>query len=298
MRKSVLTMIKDKKISIKKPKWLRRRPPSGSDYEKINLLVKSQNLNTVCQEARCPNQFECFSKKTATFLILGSKCTRNCKFCSIDSAPPVPLDFDEPKRVAEAAKKMNLSYVVVTSVTRDDISDGGASIFAETIKELRKNIPNVLIEVLIPDFQGDEKSLEIVLNEMPDVLNHNIETVKRLYTKVRPEADYERSLDILKKSKKNKPQIICKSGIMVGLGEQKEEVIETFQDLLNSGCDILTIGQYLQPTREHLSVKAFIEPKEFENFREIAIKMGFKEAASGPFVRSSYKAKEIFMNVK
>ncbi len=293
------SIIKKNNISINKPKWLRRKPPIGSDYEKINLLIKSANLNTVCQEARCPNQFECFSKKTATFLILGSKCTRNCKFCGITSkTPDSPPDINEAKRVAEAAKTMNLDYVVVTSVTRDDLEDGGAFLFAETIKELKKKISGVLVEVLIPDFKGDEKSLKTVLNAMPDVLNHNIETVKSLYSVARPMADYERSLNILKASKKYKPEIISKSGIMAGLGETKEELIKTFYDLLDASCDILTIGQYLQPTKDHLTVKDFITPQQFEDYRKTALDIGFKEVASGPFVRSSYRAKDSFISVK
>jgi lipoic acid synthetase len=279
---------------IQKPPWLRRRLPSGPVYEKVRRLLNKGHLHTVCQEAKCPNIWECFSHQTATFLIMGPRCTRNCRFCAVEHGPLSPPDPQEPARVAEAAETMNLSYVVVTSVTRDDLSDGGASFFAETITELRKKMPDILIEVLIPDFQGDADALYTVLKAGTDVLNHNIETVPRLYASVRPEAVYERSLNLLKQAQEYSPDIPTKSGLMLGLGETREEIRGTLSDLRNSGCRILTLGQYLQPSKDHLPVERFIPPEEFDGWRDIALEMGFSVAACGPFVRSSYHAKELF----
>ncbi|MBR9985454.1 MAG: lipoyl synthase [Desulfosarcina sp.] len=277
-----------------KPAWLRRKLPSGPEYERIRSMIGKGQLHTVCQEANCPNQFECFSARTATFLILGATCTRNCRFCNIEDGRPGPVDADEPRRVAEAAAKMDLRYVVVTSVTRDDLEDGGAGHFAATIGALREKIPGVQVEVLIPDFQGDRSSLAAVLAARPDVLNHNMETVRRLYPDVRPQADYDRSLALLSRVKRIDPSIPAKSGIMLGLGETEEEVRQTVADVYRTGCRMLTIGQYLQPTPQHLPVVDFIPPEEFERWRRFAVDTGFEKVASGPFVRSSYHAGEMF----
>ncbi|WP_319406025.1 lipoyl synthase [uncultured Desulfosarcina sp.] len=282
-------------IRTGKPSWLRRKLPSGPEYEQIRSMIGKSQLHTVCQEANCPNQFECFSARTATFLILGSTCTRNCRFCNIGDGLPGLLDPDEPRRVADAADKMNLRYVVVTSVTRDDLEDGGADHFAATIHTLREKIPGVQVEVLIPDFQGEKSALETVLAARPDVLNHNMETVRRLYPTVRPQADYDRSLELLARVKTIDWSIPAKSGIMLGLGETEEEVRQTIADVYRTGCHMLTIGQYLQPTPQHLPVVDFIPPEEFERWRRFALEVGFEKVASGPFVRSSYHAGEMFM---
>ncbi|MBN2569669.1 MAG: lipoyl synthase [Deltaproteobacteria bacterium] len=282
------------KTRVPKPRWLKRSLPTGADYEKVRTMLKEGRLHTVCQEARCPNLWECFSRHTATFLIMGSRCTRNCRFCAVAHGPSEPPDPGEPERVAEAVHIMKLDYVVVTSVTRDDLPDGGALFFAETIKEIRKKVPGVLVEVLTPDFQGDEDALRTVLEVRPNVLNHNIETVSRLYPSVRPDAVYRRSLELLERARKYNSAVLTKSGLMLGLGESSEEIRNALQDLLNVNCRILTLGQYLQPTKENLPVKRFIHPDEFDNWRETALKMGFSEVASGPFVRSSYHAKELY----
>ena len=278
----------------KKPSWLKRRIPAGSAHEKVRNLMDQSKLHTVCQEAKCPNIWECFSNQTATFLILGSTCTRNCGFCAVAGGSPTPIDPQEPEKVAKAVKKMNLEYVVVTSVTRDDLDDGGAGLFAETIHALRNKIPKIMIEVLIPDFQGCSEALEKVVSAHPHVLNHNLETVPRLYNTVRPQAVYERSLTLLKRTKKWDPTLQTKSGLMLGLGETQEELQQTLKDLLNAGCRLLTLGQYLQPTRAHLPVTRFIPPEEFDQWKETALNLGFDQVASGPFVRSSYHAKTLF----
>ena len=288
------TMTPSKSIRTGKPSWLRRKLPSGPQYEQIRSMIGKGQLHTVCQEANCPNQFECFSARTATFLILGATCTRNCRFCNIEDGRPGPVDADEPRRVADAANRMNLQYVVVTSVTRDDLEDGGAGHFAATIGALRGKIPGVQVEVLIPDFQGARSSLETVLAARPDVLNHNMETVRRLYPDVRPQADYDRSLALLSQVKRIDPAIPAKSGIMLGLGETEAEVRQTIDDVYRTGCRMLTIGQYLQPTPRHLPVVDFIPPEAFERWRQFALKTGFNKVASGPFVRSSYHAGEMF----
>ncbi|MGD9053918.1 MAG: lipoyl synthase [Desulfobacterales bacterium] len=281
----------------KKPRWLKKRLPTGPAYENVKNLIGKDRLHTVCQEAKCPNIWECYSQRTATFLIMGSRCTRNCRFCSVAQGPTGPPDPAEPARVAEAARQMALKYVVVTSVTRDDLADGGASYFAKTIFEIRRQIPAALIEVLIPDFQGDADALQTVVNARPDVLNHNIETVPRLYTLVRPQARYERSLHLLERVRSLNPKIPTKSGLMLGLGETSAEIRSTLNDLVDMGCRILTLGQYLQPSKTHLPVKRFVPPEEFDQWRQTAIEMGFWEVASGPFVRSSYHAKELYQAV-
>jgi lipoic acid synthetase len=280
--------------SLRKPPWLKKRIPSLQDLQKIKSILKETDLHTVCEEARCPNLGECFSQGTATFLILGRICTRDCSFCAVEHGLPGPLDELEPEHVARAVKRMGLHYVVITSVTRDDLPDGGAAHFARTIQAIRELDQGIKVEVLIPDFKGDPNSLNQVLQERPDVLNHNIETVRRLYPKVRPQANYERSLHILKRSKETDLSIHTKSGFMLGLGETKEEVVDLLRDLRKAGCDFLTIGQYLQPHKNRLSVVRYIPPEEFETYREIGETIGFRMVASGPFVRSSFHAAQMF----
>jgi len=279
-----------------KPSWLKRRLPAGPDFERVKALINKGGLHTVCQEAKCPNMWECFSKHTATFIIMGSLCTRSCRFCAVEHGPIAQPDPEEPAKVAEAARKMGLSYVVITSVTRDDLPDGGAIFFSQTIQEVRKQIPDALVEVLIPDFQGNAEALKTVLKARPDVLNHNIETVPRLYSTVRPEANYNRSLELLKQASKYDQSIPTKSGLMLGLGELPDEITQTFKDLVKAGCSMLTLGQYLQPSKQHLQVERFVPPEEFDNWRKTAIKTGFSQVAGGPFVRSSYHAKELFQH--
>ncbi|MGB9700740.1 MAG: lipoyl synthase [Thermodesulfobacteriota bacterium] len=262
-----------------------------------DLLARYQ-LNTVCQGALCPNQGECFTAGTATFLILGRTCTRNCTFCAIPSAqrPPVP-DPDEPERLAQAVQEMGLKYVVITSVTRDDLEDGGAGHFAQTVTILKEKIPDIKVEVLIPDFQGSTTSLKKVLESAPDIINHNLETVPRLYSEVRPQADYERSLNLLRTVKEIDPSKITKSGIMLGLGESREEILEVMKDLRQVSCDLLTLGQYLQPSGKHHPVRRYIPPEEFAEYKNIGEEMGFKAVFSGPLVRSSFQAREIFERI-
>jgi len=255
--------------------------------------LKDSHLHTVCQEARCPNQWECFSARTATFLIMGPSCTRHCRFCAVDHGPVHPLDPSEPIRVAETAQQLGLTYVVITSVTRDDLMDGGARHFADVIRSVRKRMPDAGIEVLIPDFQGNPEALNIVLGANPDVLNHNMETVPRLYPRVRPEAVYERSLSLIRLVGSADPRIQTKSGLMLGMGEMPDEVRQALKDLHHVGCRIVTLGQYLQPSSDHLPVERFIPPDEFDAWKMEALAMGFSQVASGPFVRSSYHAKEL-----
>jgi lipoic acid synthetase len=284
-------------VFVQKPDWLKRRLPTGPAFEKVKGMISRDRLHTVCQEAKCPNIWECFSHKTATFLIMGSRCTRSCRFCSVPQGNLEPPDPEEAARVAGVSKEMGLKYVVITSVTRDDLADGGAGIFAETIKEIRQQIPHACVEVLIPDFQGSKKALYTVLHAHPDVLNHNIETVVRLYPRVRPQANYRRSLQLIQRAHEYNPDLATKSGLMLGLGEVSDEIEKTLADMLQAGCRILTLGQYLQPSKNHLAVERFIPPKEFEAWRKKALKMGFAEVASGPFVRSSYHAQELFQEV-
>ncbi|WP_028857020.1 lipoyl synthase [Psychrilyobacter atlanticus] len=279
---------------VPKPEWLKINLGSVKGFQNIENILKELNLKTVCKEANCPNRAECYSSGTATFLIMGGICTRKCKFCNVKDGSPKSLDIDEPKHIAEAVKKLKLNYVVITSVTRDDLVDGGAGHFAEVIKEIREINKNVRIEILIPDLKGSEDSLNIVLKAMPEVLNHNIETIPRLYELVRPEAEYNRSLEILKMSKAIDPRIKTKSGIMLGLGETREEVIEVFKDLRKNSCDLLTIGQYLRPSEEHYPMSEYVTPEEFEWYKEKAEEIGFEGVASGPLVRSSYKAWQLY----
>lgn len=272
------------------PSWIRRRFPPQEEWEEVQRLLQKLSLHTVCESAHCPNIGECFRRGTATFLILGDICTRNCRFCAVQKGHPLPPDPEEPKRVAEAAKQLTLEHVVVTSVTRDDLPDGGAEHFVRTVEALRKFLPEATVELLIPDFLGDWKALEVVLSVHPDVLNHNVETVPRLYPLVRPQADYFRSLELLRRAKERFPSLLTKSGFMVGLGETQKEVEEVLQDLKDSGCDIVTIGQYLRPSMRHLPVSEYVLPEVFEYYRRYALRLGFLGVASSPFVRSSYRA--------
>jgi lipoic acid synthetase len=280
---------------MRHPYWIKTKYVTGLHSTK--KILRNHGIFTVCEEARCPNIGLCFSKPTATFLILGPRCTRQCGFCSVDSeslplGPPAP---DEPERVARAAREMGLKYVVITSVSRDDLPDGGAQHFAHTIRALRDILPDVWIEVLIPDFKGDVGALKIVLQAGPDVLNHNVETVPRLYPQVRPQADYERSLNVLGVAKKKASRIRIKSGVMVGLGETFGEVVSVMRDLSSVGCDFLTIGQYLRPSKRNLPVVEYVEPHTFIDYKEAALTIGFKGVASSPLVRSSMNAEEMFL---
>lgn len=274
-----------------RPNWLKVKLPANKNYHEIKSLLRENRLHTVCQEAICPNIGECFEQRTATFLILGDTCTRQCGFCAVKKGSPSGFDEEEPQRIAATAKVMNLKYIVITSVTRDDLPDGGASAYAQTIHGIRENIHDCKIEVLIPDFEGSLKALEIVLNARPDVLNHNIETVPRLYSQVRPLANYQRSLDLLKNACNKAPLLTTKSGLMLGLGERWDEIIDVMQAIRDAGCNILTLGQYLKPKKNALPIQRYYTPEEFEVLRVAGIKMGFKHVESGPLVRSSYHAK-------
>ena len=278
-----------------KPEWLRRKLPDPEPLNKMRTLLQRHGLNTVCQGALCPNQGECFGQGTATFLILGKTCTRNCTFCAIptEERPPAP-DPDEPRRIARAAAELGLKHVVITSVTRDDLEDGGASHFARTVEALRKINPEIVVEVLIPDFRGSEAALKQVMDSAPDILNHNLETVPRLYPEVRPQAVYSRSLDLLQRAKSMAPAGITKSGLMLGLGEEREEVRRAMADLREVSCDLLTLGQYLRPSGRHHPVVRYVPPEEFEELRVEGEKLGFKAVFSAPLVRSSFHAAEIF----
>jgi lipoic acid synthetase len=274
-----------------RPDWLRVKFFGGDRYHNLKRVMRTLDLHTVCESARCPNMGECWEHGTATFMILGDICTRSCGFCAVPSGKPAgPPDEDEPLRVAEAVAHMGLRYAVVTSVNRDDQPDGGAHIFARTIQEIRNRVPGCKVEVLIPDFRGDWNALDAVLAVKPDILNHNTETVPRLYRQVRKGALYERSLELLRRAKQTHPGVPTKTGMMLGLGEQKEEVLETMRDLAAQGTNILTLGQYLQPTREHLPVIRFVHPSEFAEYKRLGEQMGFKHVESGPLVRSSYHA--------
>jgi lipoic acid synthetase len=275
-------------IKERRPEWLRIKLQVNESFMKVRNIVSDHKLHTVCEEARCPNMSECWSRGTATFMILGDICTRSCGFCAVKTGKPVGLDIDEPRRVAQAVKLMGIKHAVITSVNRDDLKDGGAGIFAETIKKIRELVPECRVEVLIPDFKGDEKALDIVIEAKPDILNHNVETVPRLYKIVRPQAKYKRSLKVLDYCKKH--GLVTKTGLMLGIGEKTEEVIDVMKDLRSIDVDILTLGQYLQPTKMHLPVDRFVQPEEFEMLKKIGLEMGFKYVESGPLVRSSYHA--------
>jgi lipoic acid synthetase len=274
-----------------KPEWLKVKFFGGENYQELKRIMRTLELHTVCESARCPNMGECWEHRTATFMILGNICTRSCGFCAVPSGRPAAApDEDEPARVAEAVEKMNLRYAVVTSVNRDDQPDGGAAIFARTIEEIRRRVPGCKVEVLIPDFRGDWRALATVLAARPDVLNHNTETVPRLYQEVRKGARYERSLELLRRAKQAMPDLPTKTGMMLGLGETREEVLQAMGDLAAQSVDILTLGQYLQPTREHLPVARFVRPDEFAEYKVLGAQMGFRHIESGPLVRSSYHA--------
>ncbi|HXX57588.1 MAG TPA: lipoyl synthase [Thermodesulfovibrionales bacterium] len=280
-------------VTMRLPDWIKTKGFTGRHETRRTL--RQYGLSTVCEEARCPNIGICFSKPTAAFMILGSSCTRNCGFCSVESSIALPPDGGEPQRVAMAARDMGLRYVVVTSVTRDDLPDGGSSHFAETVRALRDNLPQALIEVLIPDFKGDGAALGAVLSSGPDVLNHNVETVPRLYPLVRPQADYKRSLTLLRNARAIAPSVPTKSGLMVGLGETFQEVLSVMREIHDTGCHRLTIGQYLRPSKKNLPVAEYVLPEVFDRYRDAALGIGFKGVASSPLVRSSMNAEEMFL---
>ena len=277
-------------MQTKRPNWLRVKLPQGKGYHRLKTTLRSANLHTVCEEAICPNIGECFGQGTATFLILGDVCTRRCNFCAVTKGYPSTLDEDEPERIARVVKQIDLRHVVITSVTRDDLPDGGAKIYARTIRSIRTYNSTCTIEVLIPDFKGSEEALEIVLEEYPDILNHNLETVPRLYPDVRPQADYELSLSLLEKVNAIHPGCTTKSGLILGMGEEYDEIIDVMKDLREVDCDILTIGQYLSPGKEYIPIKRYYHPDEFKCLKYEGEKMGFKHVESGPLVRSSYHA--------
>lgn len=277
-----------------KPEWLKIKIQGNRNKEQVKEILEKLSLNTVCKEANCPNLMECFCSKTATFMILGRTCTRNCTFCNVTKGITEGVDGAEPVHVARAVKELGLKHAVITSVTRDDLTDGGAGHFAAVVREINQMNPSVTVEVLIPDFQGDKEALRKVLDAKPDILNHNIETVERLYPEVRPMASYSRSLLLLKEAKDIDSSILTKSGIMVGLGEKKEEVLRVFEDLRKSECNLLTIGQYLAPSKRHHSVVEYIHPDLFDEYKTAALKLGFDHVVSSPFARSSYHAAEVF----
>lgn len=282
---------------MNKPQWLRKTLLSGRDFGTIHKMMEKHNLHTVCREAACPNRWECFAKKkTATFLISGPYCTRRCRFCNIAGKPPIAVDPGEPERVAQLASDMGLTYVVVTSVTRDDLPDGGAEMFSNTIKALRKKISGVRVEVLIPDFKGDQNALETIVAASPDVINHNVETVPRLYPAVRPGAEYARSIGIIRQVGVMDSRIVTKSGMMLGMSEQEGEVEAVLADLVDAGCRLFTMGQYLAPSKHHWPVSRYVPPEEFDAWQNLALEAGFCRAAAGPFVRSSYNAGEMFFS--
>jgi lipoyl synthase len=287
-----LVQIAPKLASVKRPDWLKVRLPGGDNYFELKRLMRGHGLHTVCESARCPNIAECWNHRTATFMILGDLCTRSCSFCSVPKGKPLPVDFEEPERVAAAAEAMGILYVVVTSVDRDDQPDGGAGVFAGTIAALRRRITGVRVEVLIPDFRGSDTALQIVLAARPDILNHNTETVPRLYPVARRGSRYERSLRLLARSCEMAPEIPTKSGLMVGLGETLEEVSSVLADLAHAGLDIVTIGQYLRPSGNQLPVARFYTPDEFADLKREGERLGIRHVESGPLVRSSYHAHE------
>ncbi len=273
----------------RRPEWLKAKIPGGEGYAKLKSIIDGHRLHTVCEEARCPNMGECWHSGTATFMILGDICTRSCGFCAVKTGrPDYGLDWDEPRRVVDAVKLMGVRHAVVTSVNRDERKDGGAPIFAETIRLIHSEVPGTTVEVLIPDFKGSEEALNIVLEARPDILNHNLETVPRLYRLVRPQANYRQSLEVLERSKHR--GLVTKTGLMLGIGEKTDEVIEVMKDARKTNCNILTLGQYLQPTHEHLPVDRYAHPDEFRMLKELGLELGFRHVESGPLVRSSYHA--------
>ncbi|MEO3944951.1 lipoyl synthase [Gorillibacterium sp. CAU 1737] len=277
---------------LQKPDWIRIKLNKGENYQDIKDMMRGKALHTVCEEARCPNLFECWANRTATFMILGSICTRACRFCAVNTGLPTEYDLEEPERVADTAAQMGLRHCVITSVARDDLADGGASIFAASIRAVRKRLPLCSVEVLIPDFMGNEAALQTVMDAKPDILNHNIETVERMSDRVRAKAKYPRSLELLKRAKEMAPEIPTKSSIMLGVGEEWEEILQAMDDLRAVGCTILTLGQYLQPSDKHLQVLRYYHPDEFAKLKEEGLARGFHHVESGPMVRSSYHAHE------
>ncbi len=278
----------DASPAVRRPDWLKVKLPTGETYQMLREMMRSKELHTVCEEARCPNMAECWEAGTATFMILGDTCTRSCGFCAVKTGRPGTIDEEEPMHVAEAVRQMGVRHAVITSVNRDELNDGGAGLFAETIRRTRETNPDVSVEVLIPDFKGDLEQLQLIIDARPDVLNHNTETVPSLYRTVRPQGKYHWTLSILKESKRQGMR--TKSGIMLGLGEERAELLQTMRDLAEHGVDVLTLGQYLQPTKRHLPVVRFISPAEFDELRDLGLEMGFDQVESGPLVRSSYHA--------
>lgn len=283
--------VEPKETTLRKPEWIRIKLPSGQETAKIKQLLRESQLHTVCEEAACPNLAECFKHGTATFMIMGDLCTRRCPFCDVAHGKPKPLDENEPRQLAETIQKMALKYVVITSVNRDDLRDGGAGHFADCVREIRTQTPTTKIEILVPDFRGRiEKAVDILAAQPCDVFNHNMETVPRLYEKIRPGANYEGSLELFRQFHEAKPDIPTKSGLMLGVGETEDEVVQVMNDLLLVGCSMLTLGQYLQPSKDHTPVEEYITPDQFDRYADIAKALGFKQIASAPLVRSSYHA--------
>lgn len=278
---------------MRKPDWLKVKLQGGGVTAKVRKTLEDLQLNTVCTEANCPNKMECYERGTATFMILGRNCTRNCTFCNVSRKIPDPVNLEEPVKVAEAVKRLALKHAVITSVTRDDLPDQGAGQFVRVVEEIRKATPNVTVELLIPDMQGNRNLLDMIIMSQPDILNHNVETVPGLYNEVRPMADFERSVEVIKYFKDKDPQMITKSGMMLGLGETEKEVLEVIDKLVEAKCDILTLGQYLQPSSEHIEVKEYVKPEVFAYYKEKAYEAGFKNVASAPLVRSSYHAEDL-----
>jgi lipoic acid synthetase len=290
-QKNYKEKIEQVKIPLgKRPDWLKIKLPVGDNFNDVRNLMRKQKLNTVCEEANCPNIAECWNHRTATFMILGDVCTRTCGFCNVKSGLPTELDLAEPERVVESIKELQLRHAVITSVNRDELKDGGAEVFKEVVRLCRVEVPDCTVEILIPDFKGEELAYEIIMQSPPDILNHNLETVERLYHAVRPQAKYKRSLELIEWFKQK--GLRTKSGLMVGIGEKPDEVIDAMNDLVSHGCNILTIGQYLQPTKRHLPVDRFVTPDEFNMYKEKGLKIGFKIVESSPLVRSSYRADE------
>ncbi len=285
------TVVEDKNLMKRKPKWLRVKLPTGENYKKVRGLVSKHSLNTICESGNCPNMGECWGEGTATFMILGNICTRSCGFCAVATGKPLAVDWSEPEKVARSVKLMGVKHAVITSVDRDDLKDGGSIIWADTVKAIRRVSPQTTLETLIPDFRGNKEHIQRIIDVAPDVVSHNMETVERLSRQVRIQARYERSLEVLDTLKKGGLRR-TKTGIMLGLGETEEEVIQSMKDLVSVNVDILTLGQYLQPTPKHLSVKEFVTPEQFAKYKEIGLELGFKYIESGPLVRSSYKAEK------
>lgn len=290
-------MVSNQKKNLQKPPWLKKQISAGQDYDKVVRLLRECRLETVCEQARCPNLGECFARGTATFMILGKTCTRNCRFCAVTHGTPLPPDPAEPENIARAVSELRLRYAVITSVTRDDLPDGGASHFAKTISAVKGHNPETLVEVLIPDFRGAKEALHTVVSACPNVINHNLETVPRLYQGVRPGAEYQRSLALLKAVHPLDPKMVTKSGLMLGLGETAQELRAALQDLVDAGCGALTLGQYLAPSRDHHPVVRYVHPDEFSEWAQTAYDMGFRAVAAGPFVRSSFQAEDLFFHI-